>query len=663
MSEIIKKLRPGSKDILVENIDKLREIFPEVFTEDKIDYEALKETLGEFVEDKEEKYSFTWNGKSAAKRLAQTPSLGTLRPCKEESVNWDNTQNLYIEGDNLEVLKILQKSYFEKVKMIYIDPPYNRENSSDLIYRDNFKDNIKNYKEITSQVDVKGQNISNKLETSGRYHTHWLNMIYPRLKLARNLMTDDGVLFMSIGEQEVHNLRKIADEVFGEQNFIGNAGRISKKANNQGDYWAPNFDYILTYCKKREFCTPFFGGINYSNYTKIDHKGFRAGEKYQPIRLYMTSLDPLRGCNNQRYYIQCPDGSFVIPPGDVFPKKIEDGAFISPKTKNDKIWRWSYSSYLEKKHQLLFKKVRSSNLVDQYGNEAKWNVFTKTYLDDVIKNLSASPNNFIEEHINQKASHELKLIQVPFDFAKPTSLIQFLAKTCGVDEGDTLLDFFSGSATSGHALYNYNLENKINSNFILIQLPELLNDTKKKTKENENVIKFLKSLNKPINLAEVGKERLKRVLLKMSDENKFIADMGFKVFKLDSSNIKSWDSNFQSFHEQLFYDTVNNIKENRSEEDVLYEILLKYGIDLSLSIEEHVTSCHKIYNIGMGALLICLSDIITSNIANDIVQLKNKLNPELCRVVFKDNGFSNDVEKTNTIQILKQANITDVRTI
>lgn len=661
MGKVIPEMDSKTMDIIAENVSKLKELFPEAFTEGKVDFEVLKEVLGEYVDGREERYNFTWNGKSKARMIAQTSSAGTLRPCKDESVDWDSTQNLFIEGDNLEVLKLLQKSYHKKVKMIYIDPPYNT--GSDFVYKDNFKDNINNYKEITGQLDNEGRNISSNPETSGRYHTDWLNMMYPRLKLARNLLTDDGVIFISIGEQEVHNLRKLTDEIFGEENFIGGAGRISKKANNQGDYWAPNFDHVLTYCKIREYCTPFFGGINYESYTEVDLEGPRAGENYQPIRLYMTSLDPMRGCNNQRYFIECPDGSFVIPPGENFPSTIEDAAFIAPKNGNDKVWRWSYKSYLEKKDQLLIKKVKSSNLVDQNGKPAQWNVYTKTYLNDVIEKSSASPNNFIEDHINQKASHELKALGVPFDFAKPTSLIQFLAKTCSVKGDDIILDFFAGSATTAHAIFNFNIEEKTNCKFILVQLPELIDNSPKKEKDNRDIIEFLKKNKLPIKLSELGKERIRRATIKIKNENQdYKGDLGFKVFKLDSTNLKPWELDFDLTVKDL-EDQIDNIKHERTEEDILYEILLKYGLDLTLPIAEHTIAGHKIFDIGMGALIICLSDDISLELVEGIAKLKEDLNPEIMRVVFKDSGFANDVVKINAVQILKQAGIEDIRSL
>ena len=241
MQEI--KLNGESMNIIEDNIEKLKTIFPDVFTEGKVDFEKLQGVLGNYIETNDERYNFTWAGKQNALILAQTPSTGTLRPCKEESKNWDTTQNLYIEGDNLEVLKLLQKSYHNKIKMIYIDPPYNTGN--DFVYKDDFKDNIDNYKKITGQVDEEGNKISSNSESDGRYHTNWLNMMYPRLRLARNLLKEDGVIFISIDDNEVDNLKKICNEIFGDDNFIGCAGRISKKASNQGAFWCNNFDYLF----------------------------------------------------------------------------------------------------------------------------------------------------------------------------------------------------------------------------------------------------------------------------------------------------------------------------------------------------------------------------------------------------------------------------------
>ena len=416
---------------------------------------------------------------------------------KDESKNFDTTENLYIEGDNLDALKLLQKDYNNKIKMIYIDPPYNTERK--FIYNDTFR--YKRKKECR--------------------HSGWINMMYPRLKLARDLLRDDGVIFISIDDYEVDNLKKICNEIFGENNFIGCAGRISKKANNQGDYWAPNFDYLLTYSKNREFCVPFFGGINYSSYNLIEEEGARKGEYYQLVRLYMTSLDSMRGCKNQRYFIECPDGSFVIPPGNVYPDERKDGASVIPQSEKDKVWRWSQDTYEKNKNKIVVKKVKSSNLVNENGEKTFWNVFTKTYLNDVINKSTAKPNNFIENHINQNASHELKRLQIPFDFAKPSSLIKFLSETCRVQNNDIILDFFSGSSSTAHAVMQLNAEDGGKRKFIMVQLPEEC--------KNNNLGYD--------NICEIGKERIRRAGDKIVEENKDKEgiedlDIGFKVIKI-----------------------------------------------------------------------------------------------------------------------------------
>lgn len=636
------QLTPTSLDITSENLAQLKALFPNVFAEGRIDFDALKYELGEHLETDGERYQFTWNGKAQAKRMATTPSMGTLRPARDESVNWDTTENLYIEGDNLEVLKLLQKAYFGKVKMIYIDPPYNT--GKDFVYKDDFKDNLSNYKRLTKQVDDEGNPLTTNSDSSGRYHSNWLNMMYPRLKLARNLLRDDGVIFISIDDNEVHNLRKLCDEIFGEGNFVGNAGRITKKANNQGDFWAPNFDFLLTYTKNREFAVPFFGGINYASYNQIEQEGDRAGQLYQPIRLYMTSLDPLRGCSNQRYWIECPDGTFVIPPGENFPEVVRDGCNIEPKNSKDKVWRWSLKTYLENKHKILIKKVKSSNLVNEKGQMAEWNVFTKTFLQDVIDNSSATPNNFIEEHINQQATHELNRLDIPFDFAKPSSLIQFLSQTCRVSEQDIILDFFSGSATTAHAVMQLNADDGGNRKFILVQIPEATPEGSEARKAGYATI------------AAIGKERIRRAGKKIqTDKPDTQADLGFKVFKLDTSNIKAWNPTPDNLQEDLL-DAVDNILADRTDEDLLYEVLIKYGLSLTLPIETVQLGQHTGFSVGMGSLVACFAKGITLDTVQAIADMSTPDNPVL-RVVFRDSGFADDNVKTNAVQRLKQAGV------
>ncbi len=320
----MEKMDGKTMDIVAENVGKLKELFPETFTEGKVDFEALKEVLGTFVDDRDERYSFTWNGKGKARMIAQTPSTGTLRPCKEESVDWDTTKNVFIEGDNLEVLKLLQKSYHKKVKMIYIDPPYNT--GKDFVYKDNFKDNIKNYKEITGQVDGDGRNLSNNPETSGRYHTDWLNMMYPRLKLARNLLKDDGVIFISIDEVEQSNLKKICDEIFGEENFVNNLIWQSRTSISDDQEISLNHNHTLVYAKKREELLFYGVPLDPSDYSNPDNDP-RGPWKLVPIDANKPGGDTNYGIVNlntgQEYFP--PNGrSWAINKQD-FNKLLDDG--------------------------------------------------------------------------------------------------------------------------------------------------------------------------------------------------------------------------------------------------------------------------------------------------------------------------------------------------
>lgn len=634
-----------SVNITEKNIERLSELFPSVMTESRghdgkikkaINFELLKQILSDEVVEGDEAYEFTWVGKKEAMVEAGRPIRKTLRPCKEESKNWDSTENMYIEGDNLDVLKLLQESYLGAVKMIYIDPPYNT--GSDFIYNDTFVMSQDEYDEGIEYLDQDGRVQFRKNEKSSpRYHSKWCSMMYPRLILARNLLREDGVIYISIDDNEVHDLRKMCDDVFGEANFIGCAGRISKKDNNQGDYWAPNFDYLLTYAKNKTACAPFFGGINYNAYNLIEEEGNRKGERYQLVRLYMTSLDPMRGCNNQRYYIECPDGSFIIPPGENFPEEVKDGSFIPPQSGKDKVWRWSYSSYLEKKDSIVVKKTRSSNVVGVNGQPTLWNAFTKTYLNDVIGKSTATPNSFIEDHINQKASHELKSLDIPFDFAKPSSFIKFLAETCRVDDGDIVLDFFSGSASTADAVMQHNLSANIKSKYIMIQLPELC---------GENTDAFKAGFS---NICEIGKERIRRAGEKIVKENKKIdsLDIGFRVFKLDESNMKDVYYSAEEYTQATLDDFLSNIKEDRTDLDLLYGCLLEWGLPLSLPYNSEEYQGAIIHIVNEGDLIACFDSAISEEVVREIAKRQPM------RVVFRDSSFENSPAKINVEEIFK----------
>ena len=634
-----------------ERLDILKQLMPEIFDEGQIDFEKLKATLGENITFSNERYVLNWAGKSDAFRVMQCPSSATLVPCKEESVDFDTTQNIFIEGENMEVLKVLQKSYFGKVKMIYIDPPYNTGNDS-FIYPDKFSETKEEYMKRVGDKDAEGYMTREGMfrknsRENGQYHSNWLNMMMPRLYLAKSLLREDGVIFISIDDNEVHNLRLLMNEIFGEENFVGCAGRITKKSNNKGDFWAPNFDYLLTYTRNKEFAQEFTGGANVDSYNQIETSGPRAGEHYQLVRLYMSSIQNRNP--EQRFWITCPDGSKVIPPGTTFP----------PERPNlgDGIWRWSKSTFEENIDKIVIKKVKSSNLINENHEPAEWNVFTKTYLKDVLENASAKPNNFIEGHINQIASHELNALEIPFDYAKPTTLISYLMEIAQVDSNDIILDFFSGSGSTAHAVMQLNKEDGGNRRFICVQLPELCEAKSEAYKAGYSTI------------AEISKERIRRAGAKIraeveneraqhAGEISFeetaetpMPDLGFKVFKLSDSNFKQWREIHGSEQEQWKQQTIdflNPVAENATIDNMVYELLLKNGKSLNSAIN-HSNNC---YIINDGELILLLESVDQSTI--DYVL---SLHPE--KVIALDNLFSgNDQLKTNTALQLRDAGIT-----
>ena len=686
------KLNGTTSDIAEENIAKLKEIFPDVFCEGKIDFEKLQQVLGNYVEDAKERYIFSWNGKGKSLKLAQSPSTGTLLPCKEESKDWNTTENLYIEGDNLEVLKLLQKSYHNKIKMIYIDPPYNT--GHDFVYKDNFKDNLQNYLEITGQTDEDGNKMTTNSESNGRYHTDWLNMMYPRLRLARNLLTDDGVIFISIGQAEIHNISKMCDEIYGEDNRISIISRVMKSGSAQGQYFSPNVEYIAVYAKNilelEAFREPISEEIIKKLYTSIENEGLRKGEKYRPFGLYQSSLDPMRGCSNQRYFIEAPDGTLLLPPGNVIPIDKRDGAMISPKTSDDKVWRWSRDRYLEEKSKgnITFKKS-SGVLIDSEGNPAEWNVYTKIWLNDRQED-GMVPVDLITKWENRQSKKELQDINIPFDFAKPVSLIKYLISIVDNTSTSTILDFFSGSATTAHAVMQLNAEDGGNRKFICVQLPEPTDEKSEAFKAGYK------------NICEIGKERIRRagekiqntfaqMTINMNDRelnddekpaklmfNTVISkepsisvqefhtdslDTGFKVFKLNSSNIKKWQPDFDEIADYIS-NMENNFVDNRTELDVVYEIMIKYGLDLTYPVEELSCGETTLYSIGMGMLIICLANNIGTDVAKFISDYKKENEIDGMRVVFADGCFGgNDSLKTNIKEILKVAGVEEFITI
>ena len=511
----MEKLNGKSKDIAAENIQKLKELFPEAFTEGKVDFDALKEVLGTFVDDRDERYSFTWNGKSKARMISQTPSTGTLLPCKEESVDWDTTQNIFIEGDNLEVLKLLQESYHKKVKMIYIDPPYNT--GKDFVYKDNFRDSIKHYKKITGQVDGKGRNLSKNPEISGRYHTNWLNMMYPRLKLARNLLKDDGVIFISIDDNEVSNLRKICDEVFGEENLLFQITLLcNPKGRSQDKYIANCHEYIVGYSrntlKKGMVNVPKGDDEIEKNYKLSDERG-----KYRERELRNTNREFGKHNRKNLFY-----PFYVNEDGRILLEKEEGFSAIYPIWNDgfDGCWTWGQDKARNQLDELVAKEVK--------GN---WKIYRKNYAENddgqatkQVKSIWTDKEFYTEKGqnvFNTLFDTNYKIFQSP----KSVKTIKQLL-IMSSDEDSIVLDFFAGSATTAHAVMQLNAEDSGNRKFIMVQLPELCDEKTEAFKAGYKTI------------AEISKERIRRAAAKIKEDNPgYDGDLGFKVFKLDSSNL------------------------------------------------------------------------------------------------------------------------------
>jgi len=615
-------------DILQENIKNLQQLFPEVITEGKIDFDKLKQILGDYVEDSNERYNFTWNGKGRALRLSQTPSLGTLRPCKEESKDWDTTQNLYIEGDNLEVLKLLQKSYHGKVKMIYIDPPYNT--GKDFVYPDDFHDSLENYKKLTGQVDSEGNKLSTNTEASGRYHTDWLNMMYPRLRLARNLLTDDGVIFISIDDNEVDNLKKICNEVFGEDNFVADLIWSNKEGGGSSDskLFRIKHEHILCYSKNINLVEIIGTPIsNEERYTQSD--------EYEEIR--------------GKFYLQkLGMGSIQYSESLDYPIETPDGKTITPKENNNgkkACWRWSKEKYMWG--------IDNGFVVIKKDSKGIWTVYTKQYMncdnEGNIITRTQRPFGIIDEFSSTQASKYLDSIGLgsAFSYSKPFELLKYLIERIDTKSNGIILDFFSGSSTTAHAAIHLNAEDGGNRKFIMVQLPEPTDNPE-----------FA-------NICEIGKERIRRAGEKIKEEKGLEAqnlDIGFKVLKLDTSNIRKWQPDYDNL-EQSLLDYIDNYVEGRTEMDVVYEIMLKYGLDLTYPVDDFTVAQKKVYSIGFGMLMICLDDEITTEVAKGILEKVKELAPESTRVVFKDNGFKTDSNKTNIKEILKSGGIEEFITI
>lgn len=645
------KLELSSVDGTQLNLEALYQIAPSCFTEVKddrtgelrhvVNFKTLRQLLGDnAVEDADEMYQFTWPGKQEARREAARPTTKTLRPVVEDSVDWDNTQNLYIEGDNLEVLKLLQKSYMGKVKMIYIDPPYNTGN--DFVYDDDFAVSQGDYDLFAGDVDELGNRYRKNTDSNGRFHSDWCTMMYPRLMVARSLLTEDGVIFISIGQGEVTNIVKECDEIFGSTNRISIVSRLMKSGGGKGQFFSPNVEYIIIYAKSISNVEGFREEISEEVikklYTSIETEGVRKGEKYRPFGLYQSSLDPLRGCTNQRYYIEAPDGTLLIPPGKTMPIKKEDGAMVAPKSKEDKVWRWSRDRYLQEKanNNIEFKKS-DGVLIDSEGYPAKWNVYTKIWLTD-RQEEGATPVDIITKWENRQSAKELSELGIPFDFAKPIGLIRYLITLMPNTFNSIILDFFSGSSTTAHAVMQLNAEDGGKRKYIMVQLPEETPEDSEARKSGYNTI------------PEIAKERIRRAGKKIKEESPLVTqnlDTGFRVFRLADSNfeeVKKAPAEYDQSQLDLF---LNNVKSDRTDLDLLFGAMLSWGVQLSLPMTSEEVDGKMIYSVNDGDLVACFAEDITETI------IKTMADKQPLRVLFRDSCFGRDDAKINVFETLK----------
>lgn len=629
-----------SADIVAGNIAKLKALFPELLTEGasgmEVNFDVLSQLVGKVATDADEKYGLNWHGKRRARQLALTPSTGTLRPCVDDSVDWDTTQNLMVEGDNLEVLKLLQKSYASKIKLIYIDPPYNT--GKDFVYPDNFQNNIKNYLELTGQVDG-GKKISSNTETSGRFHTDWLNMMYPRLKLARNLLREDGAIFVSLDDGEVAHLRAILDEIFGAENFVANVIWEKKFApQNDEKYFSERHDFVVVFAKNKE-------SWNRNLLPRGDEALARYKNPDNDPRGPWASSDFLRieHRDNCVYTIISPVGGVAWTP--------------EPGTS----WRHPEEEMLEL--------IRTGQV--WFGVDGTSKPRRKRYLSEVSDGVVPETMWFHKEcgH-NQEATQETKALfsdaGVPFSNPKPTRLIhRMLAIGTSVKEGDIVLDFFAGSGTTSHAVMAQNARDGGNRRCILVQLPEALDPG---VKEQKFASDCCDQLGKPRTIAELTKERLRRAAAKVKSDNPmFAGDTGFRVFKLDNSNIRAWNPDRDNLEKTLL-DHEEHILPGRTEADIVYELLLKLGLDLCVPMESRSIAGKTVGSIGGGVLMTCLADKITresvEQLAQGIVAWHKELAPAgdtTC--IFRDSAFADDVAKTNLAVILEQYGIQNVRSL
>ena len=611
------KLRMQSSNGVEDNITKIAQLFPDCVTETVderngqskhlIDFEKLKQNLSDSViSERAERYQFTWPDKSKAILLANSPINATLRPCREDSVDFDNTQNLYIEGDNLDVLKCLKETYLHKVKMIYIDPPYNTGN--DFVYEDDFAQSSEEYLANSGQFDEQGNRMFTNAESNGRFHTDWLNMIYPRLKVARDLLTDDGVIFISIDDNEVENLRKVCDEVFGEQNFI--ATLIWERAfapKNDAKFISSSHDYIVMCAKRIE-------NFKIGRLERTQEANARYSNPDNDPRGVWTSGDMLVKTYNKScdYPITTPSGKIVNPvPG--------------------RCWRFSEESFLEK--------VKDNRI--WFGPEGNGVPRVKRFLSE-LKFEGMAPTSILfhkEVGHSQEGSKEVTALfgdKGVFDGPKPVRLLQRLLTLANLDDNSIILDFFSGSASTAHAVMKMNAEKQKHCPFIMVQLPEHISE-KKKEQGYETV-------------CEIGKERIRRAGKKIKEESPLTTqdlDTGFRVLKLDSTNMQDIYYSPKDISQADLFSQVDNVKPDRTGEDLLFQVMLELGATLDSKIETTTVAGKTIYNVAEGYLVACFDPDVTDDVVKAIAQMQPAY------AVLRDTSMKDDSTATNFEQIFK----------
>lgn len=633
-----------SANIVDENVEQMKALFPDAFTEGGVDFDVLRQLLGDasVLDEGEEKYGLNWHGKKQARQIALTPSTGTLLPCPEESIDWDTTQNLFIEGDNLEVLKLLQKSYAGKVKMIYIDPPYNT--GKEFIYPDKFQDNLDTYLRYTGQKSDDGLKFSSNSEDSGRYHTNWLNMIFPRLKLARNLLRDDGVLFISIDDHEVGNLRKILDEIFGENNFIGVF--VVNSTPNARDYGhiGKMHEYALMYVKdsikaethqlpETDKKFKYEDGISGFNIHPLYNSNVAFNKDNRPNLYYPFYVNPDSMENNFHELSLDKKTGWI----EVFPPE-------SLKEQVQFVWRWGRKKSLEN---------INIEIIGYRTNSGDYRVVQKMrHSSKLIRSLLIDKN-----YSTRRGTAEVEQLfgKKLFSFPKPVSLIKDFV-SAGTENDDVILDIFAGSSTTAHAVLEANSADNGNRKFIMVQLPEDIQEYPEAKKAGYK------------NIADIAKERIRLVIDKIKQEvPNYLGDQGFKVYKLDYSNINTWNPDRTDLEATLLSHK-DHLVEGRSEQDVLYELLLKRGIELTVPIEKKKVAGKTIYSIGYGVLFACLDTSIAKDdvdaVAGAIAEWHKELEPETdSHVFFRDSAFADDNAKTNMAANLEQNGIAHVRSL